>query len=211
MRLGPVLVKKCNACSKLISHVTLASGNTFGARLWTDAKMDAPMMPDLPPLVLCPHCRTPVWLNELEELPRQNSGSHEEAYPESPGCQSLEVDDYYAMLTGERLAAEKERYVRLRAWWAGNDLRRGSEAATPLTDREKQNIQALLTFMDDADDNDRLMKADILRELGQMDQARAQLETVMGENLEHIVKFMIVLIERGDTFVQELPSPRPDR
>jgi hypothetical protein len=29
---------------------TLASGNTIGARFWTDGKMEAPMLPDQPAL-----------------------------------------------------------------------------------------------------------------------------------------------------------------
>jgi len=44
------------------------SGNTFGATFWTDGKRDAPMLPDLPEFVKCPHCKLLLWINEQEEL-----------------------------------------------------------------------------------------------------------------------------------------------
>ncbi len=35
---------------------TIASGNTFGARVRSDGRMYAPMLPLAPPIVSCPHC-----------------------------------------------------------------------------------------------------------------------------------------------------------
>ena len=42
----------------------MASGNTFGAKFWPDGKMDAPMMPDYPAYVGCPHCEANFWVDD---------------------------------------------------------------------------------------------------------------------------------------------------
>jgi len=65
---GLTIIKKCSACSKLIKQETISSGNTFGATFWTDGKREAPMLPEQPWLVMCPHCHVPLWIDELEEL-----------------------------------------------------------------------------------------------------------------------------------------------
>ena len=36
--------------------MSLMSGNTFGARYWSDLKMQAPMLPQISPVQKCPHC-----------------------------------------------------------------------------------------------------------------------------------------------------------
>ena len=40
---GPTIIRRCSACGNPIAQGTLASWNTFGARFWTDGKMEAPM------------------------------------------------------------------------------------------------------------------------------------------------------------------------
>jgi uncharacterized Zn finger protein len=53
---GPTVIYECSSCGKHIEQQTIVSGNTFGARFWTDGKVDAPMLPDEPWLVKCQHC-----------------------------------------------------------------------------------------------------------------------------------------------------------
>ena len=65
---GPKYVYECSRCSGPISYRTMASGNTFNSILWSDGKLDAPMMPDQPAAVICPHCRELVWLQDLKNL-----------------------------------------------------------------------------------------------------------------------------------------------
>ena len=65
---GPTIVKKCSSCSKLITQNTIASGNTLEATFWTDGKQEAPMFPDQPWLVMCPHCHSLLWIDELKGL-----------------------------------------------------------------------------------------------------------------------------------------------
>lgn len=54
--LGPTLIYSCSSCKGLYKQSTIASGNTFGARIRSDGRMYAPMLPLTPPIVSCPHC-----------------------------------------------------------------------------------------------------------------------------------------------------------
>lgn len=88
---GLDIILECPGCEKPVSQMTLLSGNTFGARYWTDRKIEAPMMLDIPWLVKCPECAFLFWADEAEELGR---GSYERRcmYGESlVGCQWTNV------------------------------------------------------------------------------------------------------------------------
>jgi len=65
---GPTIIRRCSACTKLIEQFTLNSGNTIGARFWTDGKRDAPMLPDELWLVKCQQSGALVWIDEQEQV-----------------------------------------------------------------------------------------------------------------------------------------------
>ena len=58
----------CPKCAGLAKYMTLASGNTFGLRMWTDCKRIAPMLPQPPDVVKCRNCAEFYWLSEAEEI-----------------------------------------------------------------------------------------------------------------------------------------------
>lgn len=181
---GPTIIRRCSACTKLIEQFTLTSGNTIGARFWTDGKRDAPMLPDEPWLVKCQHCGALVLIDEQQEvgivdgrLPRQDS--FKDALPyDTPS-----PDDYFAFLQKGVSDSEKEQYVRLCAWWAGNDARRNGGAVTPLSDDEIANLDAYAALLDETDESGRIIKAEIMRELGRYEDAVALLSTPFREQL----------------------------
>lgn len=45
---GPDQIIACPHCSALAKHLTLISGNAFGASVWTDGKQILPMLPRQP-------------------------------------------------------------------------------------------------------------------------------------------------------------------
>jgi hypothetical protein len=185
---GPTVIRRCSACTKLIEQFTLTSGNTIGARFWTDGKRDAPMLPDKRWLVKCQHCGALVWIDEQEkvgivelEAPyrKQQQNSFKDALPyDTPS-----PDDYFAFLQKGVSDSEKEQYVRLCAWWAGNDARRNGEVVTPLSDDEIANLGAYAALLDETDESDRIIKAEIMRELGRYEDAVALLSTPFREQL----------------------------
>jgi len=202
---GPTLIRKCSACEKLIAQPTIASGNTFGARFWTDGKSDAPMLPDEPWLVKCPHCGALVWIDEQEQVgevgQRDNGGgTFKNALPyDTPSMQ-----DYLGILEKESSDNEKIRYIRLRAWWAGNDIRREGEDPAPLSDDEIANLFAFATLLDESDEDDRIMKAEVMRELGNYEDAMALLSKPFSDEVAQAVDIIKALTAREIPFVSEM-------
>lgn len=95
------------------------------------------MLPDHLLLVLCPHCASPVWIEELEVVGRISPWQGgEERFWEAARFHVPPARDYLALLRKEFATPEKERYVRIRAWRAGNDVRRAPDKESPLSSSE---------------------------------------------------------------------------
>ena len=99
---------------------------------------------------------------------------------------------------------EKEHFLRLRARWVGNDDRRESELKNPLTEDEVNNIESLAVLMDIENPNDRLMKAEIMRELGQFKEASLLLKWQFEEDYFRAVEIIRDLVEKEDKYVVEM-------
>ena len=56
MTLGPPTRLTCPHCGKVKYILSIASGNTFGATLWSDTKHDYPMLKSPSMVQRCPHC-----------------------------------------------------------------------------------------------------------------------------------------------------------
>ena len=185
------------------------------------------MLPDQPYLVKCPHCSTLVWIGEQTEVGeidhRQTRAQSADAFPDARPAPTPTFAEYAAFLaatTGggssasgrretstdedreEQLA--KERYVRLRAWWAGNDPRRRSEHPTPLDPIERENLRALIAILDESDDSARISKAEALRELGEFAEAERLLATKFDPRLMQAVGIIRALAQSRRTTVVEM-------
>lgn len=210
---------KCPTCSNLIERDEILSGNTFDAVLWSDAKFEAPMLPDQPQLMKCPYCETALWVNELEK-----EGDEEEEFdiifdfiefekPESvekiqaKPCQPLVVDDYKKLLKTNAYPVIQERYLRLTLWWMGNDKRRTSEQKIPLSEDEMENLNAFLLILDEENTNDLIMKVEILRELKEFDSAKkllAKFIEINDKRFSNVIRQLKVLIENKDESVRKI-------
>ena len=137
---GSTIIRKCSVCAKHLAQHTIRSGNTFGARFWTDGKRDAPMLPDQPWLVKCPHCSTLLWIDEQKQVgeidPRDARGDAADRFKDARPVSEPTLAEYTTCLSAGLRDKKKERYVRLRTWWAGNDVRRESGHSAPMTDIE---------------------------------------------------------------------------
>ena len=188
---GPTIIRSCSACGKHLAQHTIGSGNTIGARFWTDGKRDAPMLPDQPWLVKCQHCGTLVWIDEQTQVgeidPWASETDEKNKYPDARPGSTPTLRDYADLLDTGVSDKNKERYLRLRAWWAGNDPRREGGQPTPLDSCETQNLQALLAWLDEDEDNDLSMQAEVLREVGEFNEADKLLATDVGDRLTKAV------------------------
>lgn len=205
---GPTIVRECSACGKHIAQYTIGSGNTFGARFWTDGKRDAPTLPDEPWLVKCPHCSTLVWIYEQRQVgeiePWGAGGQGVKNFKDARPASAPTFSEYSAFLSDGVDDREKERYVRLRAWWAGNDSRRDGVHFKPLTDVETANLRELSALLNEQEDNDRLMKAEALRELGMFGEAESLLATEFQEELMQAIEIIRNLNQSRKATVAEM-------
>ncbi len=146
-------IRKCGKCGGLIEEETVLSCNDCGAVGWTDGYFIAPMWPDLPELVKCPHCKAFLWIKGQELLGEQEGpksvldkrlrarqgeikGMADQirgkraGFAENPDflCAEsyirLNKSDYFKIIGQGGLNNERLRYVRVRTWHCGNHARR---------------------------------------------------------------------------------------
>jgi hypothetical protein len=205
---GPTLIRTCSACGKLIAEHTIRSGNTFGARFWSDGKRDAPMLPDAPWLVKCPHCAALIWIDEQELVgtmhPWEPLDGDMATFKDARPVAAPSLQDYFAALSMPMVDGRKERYLRVHARWVGNDPRRQTEHAGSMSGGEIANLRAFLPLLGEANDNDRIMKAEALRELGMFAEAESLFSSPFNDNLGQAAAIIKDLTEQRVGAVKEL-------
>lgn len=219
MRPGPTQIKKCSDCQNLISAATIASGNTFGAKFWTDGVMHASMSPTTPQVIKCPHCSSIKVLQLLEhvgetEQPREFGFylNNPEAlnqkvnwYEEAKHFEMVNFEELINLLATIKLQPEVERIARFQAWRAGNDARRNSDTTNPLKQVEIRNLERLLSLLNEPHDFSDLVKVEVLRNLGRFDEAES---AFIAANFDHkeedTAKFILELIGLDDAQVCEI-------
>ncbi len=207
---GESIYRECPSCQKLLIEDILLSGNTFGARFWTDGKMDAPMLPQYPALVRCAHCQTLLWLPEATEhqfeTPPQMFQNVEGALsPQSP----TESDYLEAIETGLAPDKERETYCRIHAWHCFNDARRDEKNATELgelSDVAASNMKALFAMLDRVKPEQRMLRAELARELGRFPEALGLLNFDFGEDYEATAARIRELAGLGKAGVAQVES-----
>ena len=75
-------------------------------------------------------------------------------------------------LAGPALPKDKEIYLRMRVWWAANDVWRWLPNPKPAFSKEHvKNLKALSALLDESKSDQRIIKAEIARELGDFESA----------------------------------------
>ena len=218
---GPVLIKQCPSCQGLYKQFTLTSGNTFGAKYFTDGKMNAPMLPQAPELLRCPHCHAVLWSDkpvqvdsfhtylifeddrELRKAKRAEAEQLNKKYEALPFYEHPAFDDL--ILFAESNDGD-ELLIRATAWRIGNDCRRQSDSPAPLTQEEVVNLERVVDLLGQRERGySPLVLAEALRELGRMEEAKTVLEAAhLGSDEERTAQLILELIEAGDTQVCEV-------
>jgi hypothetical protein len=173
---GPDYIYKCPKCAALLTVGSLTSGNTFGSVLFSDGKEVAPMLPDFPNLTKCNQCNTILWLSEMKEIATCDIWE-EEFKPEwenADRADFLDIADLFRALELDSVkkSKKKEVYVRRQIWWTFNDrVRENKEIFSHEQDEVlwKQNCQRLIKLFNTADINQKIMTAELYRNLGEFD------------------------------------------
>ena len=188
----PVLiVRECPHCKAHVVEEDTLSGNTVGAKIYTDGKREAKMLPDHPALVKCPVCGGLFWVEEAVKVDMGFDAAEGKLPVIAPSAK--EIQDF---LAGSTLAKDKEFYLRLRLWWKANDAWRYVPDAKPAFSPEQvQNIEALSALFDESLPGHRILKAEIARELGRFDECLLLLSYQFEEGYDWAVGFIRKLAE----------------
>lgn len=220
---GPTIIRKCKACQGLLKQRTLASGNTFGARFWTDGAMNAPMFPRSSLIVKCPHCAAVEFLGDFEEVDsyetyfvaafgdtsrdaeREANDQKELCYLKTPYASETTPDDWRAYTRRSDLPTESEMIGRLLLWRSGNNFRRDTDAYEPMSAEELENLSRLATLFKPSDTDRTLLLAEIYRELGRFTDAVTLLEsTQWGKRKSETAEIILALAKAEDPQVCEV-------
>ncbi len=212
---GPDQIIACPHCEALQRRRTLLSGNTFGSRAWTDGARRSPMLPATSPVAKCQHCSGYYWTREAKvhgEIPVWGNEG-EEIKPEwasAPYLAEPKEKDYYAALqTGLARSLEEEKALRILAWWRRNDRFRDSGEDTPpslvkMSRACRSSLLALATLLDTQEDTDRIMRAEVLREMGDFRAGRSALLAIGSTENASVVGQIIALCDANDPLVREI-------
>ena len=200
MTFGPTEVHKCPLCRKLYLKRTLRSGNTIGARYYTDGKMIAPMQEEFPQITKCEKCETYFWLNNpVEELDDISN-----KYPEAVYSRFLTPHEYQESIELKSYTTlAEESFLRMKLWYTFNDrIRDMSPDSTDLiftntlftnpTDSSiyEDNCLSLKNLLDKNDENKRISIAELNRNLGQFVEAIALLDSILDPKYKFAVSFI---------------------
>lgn len=187
---GPTLLIRCPGSDELRQVLTLGSGNTFGAKLWTDGYRFAPMLPEFPAITRCREDGPIFWVSSATQVgelsPWESSASAPKAWVEAPVVQHLSGEALLqAIAQGLGDTPERLAYLRLRAWWAANRGRHAAEVpGEPVTvsdfpagSADRANLEALAGALDEQVPHQRLLKAEALRELARFEEAERLLNS----------------------------------
>jgi len=160
-------------------------------------------------LVQCPHCQTCLWIDEQERVGSVEYGSSEEVLKSNKAYNSSEsycipnLCDYLQELAESNIDSTKEKYLRLRAWWAGNDKRRYVHVEQrDLSAAEEENLKIFYKTLDPCRDEDRIMMAEIKRELSEFDDVEAIIMKPFSDiSFQATVMIIKELTDKGDSVV----------
>ena len=175
----------CPFCGKEKEIMSLISGNTFGAKLWSDNKQIAPMLPEISYVQKCPHCGK-YYITGRQEVKYAKDGySFEKGLLTYP-----EMKEAFAQISEEGFLNEKEEInVRMMLHHAYNDYYYRTDEKKVISEEDKTLFHENGLWLINNLITDSVMKAEFYREIGEIDTAKSILDsiTVEDEFLKRIV------------------------
>ena len=175
----------CPFCGKEKEIMSLISGNTFGAELWSDNKQIAPMLPEISYVQKCPHCGK-YYITGRQEVKYAKDGySFEKGLLTYP-----EMKEAFAQISEEGFLNEKEEInVRMMLHHAYNDYYYRTDEKKVISEEDKTLFHENGLWLINNLMTDDVMKAEFYREIGEIDTAKSILDsiTVEDEFLKRIV------------------------
>lgn len=201
---GNPRILSCPFCGKEKQIMSLVSGNTFGAELWSDNKQIAPMLPEISYVQKCPHCGK-YYITARQKVKYAKDGHCFEQgllpYPE--------MKEAFKQLSEEGFLNEKEEInVRMMLHHAYNDYYHRTNEKKDVSEDDKALFHENGLWLINNLITDGVMKAEFYREIGNMKMAKDILDniTVEDEFLKSIVSAIRERIEVNNCKVFKIQS-----
>lgn len=189
---GPITIFECPKCDNLLSVESLYSSNTFGAKLFSDGKFIAPNQPEFPKITKCLKCDEIFWINKAKEVGEYMMGETiDDRWTNAQKARFLSVYEYYHALEHQiYTSGYHELFFRQRILWGFNDRVRFGEPMF-LNDSDKRlyldNINKLLDILDSEDFNQKILSAELNRNLGDFGKCMEILTTNIGAQYKWVI------------------------
>ena len=201
---------RCSSCDGLFVDAVTASHNTFGAKFYTDGKVDGPMFDPGFLLIHCPHCGVVRWRDELTSLGFQSDSSFHGADNAEPSIWSMPVGESEirsALGTSIARNSNDEIYLRTHIWWADNDQIRDDPTDVRITGPEtRQNLERLRALLESNLDGSILMQAEIAREVGAFGDCISLIDSIPDSQRSPMSRLIAELAARRISVVASLPT-----
>jgi hypothetical protein len=188
-------------------------GSLREATVWTDGRMVGPWIPEELALVGCPFCAETFWTRESLALGTANESYSDTRWPEARFVTELDAPAILqAVLVGRADTPRKEKYLRLHAWWRDGDVRREGVAKeldlTAPGEEMRANMRRLHLLADEELPDDRLMKAELSRQLGRFEEVQHLLafEFTREEHVKAAARIRELALA-GETMVAKVDFP----
>lgn len=151
------------------------------------------MLPEPPEITRCHACQNYYWVDQAHQVGeltspfarRQDSQPIEARWESASHIEELDESEYWGALQTEVAEGPKEERLRLLAWWRSNDSFREPSpiAETKRSVASIHNMELLVEMIEDLTPKSKMMKAELLRELGRFDECIILLATIGEEDV----------------------------
>ncbi len=210
MWFGDDLVYQCPNCKKTFYKPTLLSGNSGGAKIFSDTFSEEPMNPEWADITKCTNCNTILWLYKMETLDSKEFTQRfgEINWKETPTVSYLKLEDYIDIIENKVYETkEDEIFIRIRTVWAFNDRVRKGEKLFENKKEEQiwtENKIRLIEILNFENFEHRVLLADLYRNAGDFQISSAIISSIENEEYNWIKPHYERQIKKGNRFVFQL-------
>jgi hypothetical protein len=201
---GPPIIISCPHCGRYAKKQTLVSANTFGAKIWSDGKRIAPNLPESPSLVQCKKCDQFYWVKDAKEVGVSNN--YRELDDKWGNVDYVKFPTFYQYIKALETIPD-EKYIRLNILWSYNNYIRNGHEKEITPDMQKlnnENLILLLTLLNESDENDIFMKAEVLRNLSRFEESKQLLDKAKDPDLIQVKEKFLAQIKKKNSRVFRL-------
>ena len=170
------------------------------------------MLPDKSPIVKCAKCRQLFWTVKAKELASIDwlsaANQDSERFANAPAVLDPTEQDLLDFSKARDLSQDEQLTVRRRALWLANDRFRHGQESTKAEFSQAQlgNMRSLYSLLKDEDPGERILKAEIARELGNFGDCLQLLnKEFQGAGQAARAKFIRELAAKKNIRVMQLP------